>query len=148
MVNLNMERGMDYISMLDEDQKVAYMTALAHLAHADGEYEIEEDMFIKEVAELSGIPFSRLDEITTKISNEELKKILAKITDKKVAYNLLREMCVLSHADSELTDDEMEVLAISAEAMGVDLEKLEEISSWVIRGLIWKEEAAIIFDEE
>ena len=139
---------MDYISMLDEDQKVAYMTALAHLAHADGEYEIEEDMFIKEVAELSGIPFSRLDEITTKISNEELKKILAKITDKKVAYNLLREMCVLSHADSELTDDEMEVLAISAEAMGVDLEKLEEISSWVIRGLIWKEEAAIIFDEE
>lgn len=148
MINLNMERGMDYIFQLDEDQKVAYMTALAHLAHADGDYEEEEDLFIQEIAELSGIPTSRLDEVTVKKTNEELKNILSIITDKKVAYNLLREMCVLSHADSELTKDEMEVLAVSAQAMGVSLEKLEEISSWVIRGLIWKEEAAIIFEEE
>ena len=148
MVNLEMERGMDYISLLDEDQKVAYMNALAHLAHADGDYEEEEDLFIKEVAELSGVPLNRLDEITQKKTNEDLKKSLSIITDKKVAYNLLREMCVLSHADSELSDEEMDVLAISAQAMNVSLEKLEEISNWVIRGLIWKTEAEIIFDED
>ena len=148
MVNLEMERGMDYISSLDEDQKVAYMNALAHLAYADGDYEEEEDLFIKEVAELSGVPLNRLDEITQKKTNEDLKKSLSIITDKKVAYNLLREMCVLSHADSELSDEEMDVLAISAQAMNVSLEKLEEISNWVIRGLIWKTEAEIIFDED
>ena len=32
-------------------------------------------------------------------------------------------------------------------AMGIDLDKIEQISNWVIDRLIWLEEAKIIFEE-
>ena len=56
-------------------------------------------------------------------------------------------MCVLAHADDELSDEETALIGKVGMAMGIDLDKIEQISNWVIDRLIWLEEAKIIFEE-
>ena len=60
---------------------------------------------------------------------------------------LIKEMCILAHADNELTDDEVLLIGRVGQAMGVELEKIEQISRWVIDRVIWLEEAKLIFEE-
>ena len=60
---------------------------------------------------------------------------------------LIKEMCVLAHADDELSDEETALIGKVGMAMGIDLDKIEQISNWVIGRLIWLEEAKIIFEE-
>lgn len=60
---------------------------------------------------------------------------------------LIKEMCVLAHADDELSDEETALIGKVGMAMGIDLDKIEQISNWVIDRLIWLEEAKIIFEE-
>ena len=56
-------------------------------------------------------------------------------------------MCVRAHADDELSDEETALIGKVGMAMGIDLDKIEQISNWVIDRLIWLEEAKIIFEE-
>ena len=50
-------------------------------------------------------------------------------------------------ADDELSDEETALIGKVGMAMGIDLDKIEQISNWVIDRLIWLEEAKIIFEE-
>ena len=65
----------------------------------------------------------------------------------EAALELIKEMCVLAHADDELSDEETALIGKVGMAMGIDLDKIEQISNWVIDRLIWLEEAKIIFEE-
>ena len=47
----------------------------------------------------------------------------------------------------ELSDEETALIGKVGMAMGIDLDKIEQISNWVIDRLIWLEEAKIIFEE-
>ena len=60
---------------------------------------------------------------------------------------LIKEMCVLAHADDELSDQETLLIGRVGQAMGVELEKIEQISNWIIDRIIWLEQAKIIFEE-
>ncbi len=56
-------------------------------------------------------------------------------------------MCVLAHADETLTDDETLFIGKVGQAMGVSLDKIEQISSWVIDRIIWLQEGKLIFED-
>ena len=60
---------------------------------------------------------------------------------------LVKEMCVLAHADDELSDNEILLIGRIGQAMGIEPKKIEQISQWVIDRLIWVEEGKIIFEE-
>ncbi len=60
---------------------------------------------------------------------------------------LIKELCVLAHADDVLTDEETLFIGRVGQAMGVELDKIEQISNWVIDKIILAEEAKIIFEE-
>ncbi len=74
---------------------------------------------------------------------EEVKKI----KNRRVALELIKELCVLAHADDVLTDEETLFIGRVGQAMGVELDKIEQISNWVIDKIILAEEAKIIFEE-
>ena len=65
----------------------------------------------------------------------------------EAALELIKEMCVLAHADDELSDQETLLIGRVGQAMGVELEKIEQISNWIIDRIIWLEQAKIIFEE-
>lgn len=147
MADLKMEMDMDFIAGLSEDQKVAFLKAFSRLAAADGHLDPEEIEFIKEVALSFGVSNTRAEEILKIDNDEEIIEAVKAINNRRAALELIKEMCVLAHADDELSDEETVLIGKVGLAMGVDLEKIEQISNWVIDRLIWLEEAKIIFEE-
>ena len=138
---------MEYIDLLSEDKKIAFMIALAHIGHADNNLDEDEKEFIKQTARSIGIGEEHLSRIIVNYSDDEVSKIVEIIDDRRVSLELIREMCTIAHEDGKLTDDETVAIAKIGLAMGVSLEKIEEISHWVIQGLILREEGQLIFEE-
>ncbi len=147
MVVLNMEQDMEVLSKLTEDQKVAFMKAFSRLAGADGHLDEDELAFIRSMARIYGISDKRVDEILKIDSDEEVVNAVKVIDNRRAALELIKEMCVLAHADDELSDRETLLIGRVGQAMGVELEKIEQISNWIIDRIIWLEQAKIIFEE-
>ena len=147
MVVLNMEQDMEVLSKLTEDQKVAFMKAFSRLSGADGHLDEDELAFIRSMARVYGISDKRVDEILKIDSDEEVVNAVKVIDNRRAALELIKEMCVLAHADDELSDQETLLIGRVGQAMGVELEKIEQISNWIIDRIIWLEQAKIIFEE-
>ncbi len=146
-----MEQDMEVLSKLTdkltEDQKVAFMKAFSRLAGADGHLDEDELAFIRSMARVYGISDKRVDEILKIDSDEEVVNAVKVIDNRRAALELIKEMCVLAHADDELSDQETLLIGRVGQAMGVELEKIEQISNWIIDRIIWLEQAKIIFEE-
>ncbi len=147
MPDLGMELNMNILAKLNDNQKIAFMQALASLANADGKLDPEEIEFIKNVAVIYGVPEARVQEILSAKNADEVVDAVKIIDSRRAALELIKEMCILAHADNELTDDEVLLIGRVGQAMGVELEKIEQISRWVIDRVIWLEEAKLIFEE-
>ena len=142
-----MEQDMEVLSKLTEDQKVAFMKAFSRLAGADGHLDEDELAFIRSMARVYGISDKRVDGILKIDSDEEVVNAVKVIDNRRAALELIKEMCVLAHADDELSDQETLLIGRVGQAMGVELEKIEQISNWIIDRIIWLEQAKIIFEE-
>lgn len=144
---LKVEQNMEHLTKLNEDQRIAFMKALARLARADGKLDDSEKEFICEVAKVYGVPAERVQEILQFSNDDEVVESVKQITNRKAALELVKEMCILAHADNELSESETLLIGKVGQAMGIELEKIEQISQWVIDRIIWLEEAKIIFEE-
>ena len=142
-----MEQNMEILSQLTENQKVAFMKAFSRLASADGYLDENELAFIRNMAEIYGIPDKRVDEILKIDNDDEVVEAVKVIDNRRAALELIKEMCVLAHADDELSDEETLLIGRVGQAMGIELEKIEQISNWIIDRIIWLEQAKIIFEE-
>lgn len=147
MADFNMELDMEYLTKLNEEQRIAFMKALARLANADGKLDDDEKEFIREAAKIYGVPEGRLEEILKQGSDDEVVEAVKIIDNRRAALELVKEMCVLAHADDELSDNEILLIGRIGQAMGIEPKKIEQISQWVIDRLIWVEEGKIIFEE-
>ena len=147
MTDLQLEMDMNCVEKLNEDQKIAFLKAFSRLAAADGKFDADEKAFIKNVGVTFGISPKRVNEILTIDNDDEILEEVKKIDNRRAALELIKEMCVLAHADDELSDEETAFIGKVGMAMGVDLDKIEQISNWVIDRLIWLEEAKLIFEE-
>ena len=147
MTNLGMEMNMAYLSKLNEDQRIAFMKALASLANADGKLDQEEVDFIKQVAVIYGVPEERVQEILQIQNEDEVVAAVKLIDNRRAALELIKEMCILAHADNELSDSEVMLIGRVGQSMGVELEKIEQISNWIIDKIIWLEQAKEIFED-
>ena len=144
---LKLEHDMEYLNKVDENQRVVIIKILARLANADGNLGESEKEFIRQVAKVYNIPEKRIEEILNYGSDEDIIQGAKLIENRKVALELIKEMCILAHADNELTESETLFIGRVGQAMGVELEKIQQISQWVIERIIWMEEAKIIFEE-
>lgn len=138
---------MEHIAEMSENQRIAFMKALACLANVDGKLNDEEKEFIREMALIYGVSKERVEEILNIGSDEEIIETVKVISDRRIALELIKEMCMLAHADNELSERETLLIGKVGLAMGVDLEKIAQISQWVIDRIIWLEEAKVIFED-
>ena len=83
----------------------------------------------------------------SRLAGAEIINAVKTIDNRRAALELIKEMCVLAHADDELSDQETLLIGRVGQAMGVELEKIEQISNWIIDRIIWLEQAKIIFEE-
>ena len=80
-------------------------------------------------------------------TDDEVLDAVKTITNKGLALVLIREMFYLGYEDGDLSDAEIIFISKVGMALGISIDKMEEISSWVIRGLEWEEEGDEIFYE-
>lgn len=142
-----MDRQFDAILSMSDDAKVAYLQAFTRLASIDGKFDDSEKAYIKSLAEQYTVPTERISEIFKLESDDEIIKSASKIKNRRAALELIKELCFLAHADDELSDEETLFIGRIGQAMGVELEKIEQISNWVIDRIISAEEAKVIFEE-
>lgn len=147
MSGFSMESNMNYLNEMSEDERVVFLRVLAKLALADGEFDEQEKLFIRDMAMVFGVPESRFEEIKATADEKEVLQAAAIITDRHKAMELIKEMCLLANSDRDLSDEEIIFIGNVGQAMGLDLEKVEQISQWVIDRLIWLEQGKIIFEK-
>ena len=106
MTDLQLEMDMNCVEKLNEDQKIAFLKAFSRLAAADGKFDADEKAFIKNVGVTFGISPKRVNEILKIDNDDEILEEVKKIDNRRAALELIKEMCVLAHADDELSDEE------------------------------------------
>ena len=142
-----MQSSLEIIARLDEKQKLAFMRAFVYLARADGAFDEDEKLFIADLSKLYGLKKKSLPEIMKPRTDKEIVKEVKVIKDKRAKLELIKEMCMLAHIDSNFSEIEIRLIGSVGKAMGVKLEKIEQISNWIIDRIIWLEEEKLIFEK-
>ena len=135
-----------YLSKANDTEKKAFFQVLICLANIDENFDEDELDFIKSAAQTQGI--ENLEELYNYGSPEKVIEQAKVIQDRHLAMELIREMCILSHVDNYLSDSETLFIGQVGLALGIELEKIEQISNWIIDRIIWLEQAKLIFEEE
>ena len=147
MSSFNMKNSVNYIARLSEDEKVVFLRVLATLARIDGNFDGDEQAFVKDIAVIFGVPQSKFDVILASLSDDELVKEVAKIKNRQAALQLIKEACLLANSDGDLSEREVVLIGRIGQAMGIELEKIEQISQWVIDRIVWLEQGKMIFEQ-
>ena len=136
-----------YISQMSEDDKILFIRILIALSHIDKELQKSEKTFIRNMATMFRIPEEKTPSIDTSPSVEEIIKEAASIKNRNIALHIIKEICFLANSDGNLSNEEMLFIGQVGQAMGIELEKIAQISQWIIDYLVWIENSKIIFEE-
>ena len=147
MSSFNMEDQMSYITQMNEEEKIIFLKILVALARADGNFDDNEKAFIKDLAVIFGIHKDKAPTILEETSDDKLVKEAAQIKNRQAALQLVKEACLLANSDGDLSEREVVLIGKIGQAMGVELEKIEQISQWVIDRIVWLEEGKLIFEQ-
>lgn len=142
-----MENELSYTKAMTEAEKMVFMKTLVQLAKADNNFDDDEKDFIRGMGIMFNLPKSVIPELTADISDEKLLDELKIIKDRRMAMDLIKEMCMLANFDGDMSGEEMVLIGKVGEAMGLDLDKVQDISQWVIDRIILQERGKIIFEK-
>lgn len=130
---------------LTPEQKTIFSDALRHLAHLDGHVDDDEIAFIRQATQRYGTTDAM--DFNADLPEDEILASLKNLNNRRLALELIKELCFLGHADSNLSEEEILFIGHAGTAMGIEIEKIEEISDWVVDKIIWDEKEKLIFEE-
>ncbi len=136
---------MYYINELDEEQREAFLNAIAHVAWADGGIAGAEEAFVEGVASIYELSDEAVKRVMKPKAENEILSEVTKIDDPTIQLCLIRELFSLGYADGDLSDREILVIGKIAEVLDVPMDKVEEISDWVLEGIEWQERGEELF---
>ncbi len=137
----------NYITQMSVAEKITFLKILSVLSQSDNNFDQAEKDFITELAVAMDVDDSLIDEIFSTTDKQEVIKAAAEIKNRHTALNIIKEACLLANSDNDLSEAEIVFIGDIAQAMGIELEKVERISQWVIDCLILQEQRKIIFEE-
>ena len=135
-----------HLAKASSAEKEAFFRTLLCLSAVDGSTDETEIKYITQTA--AEYDVTNLDELVDFKNEDEILEQVKIIKDRHLAMELIREMCMLSHADSVLSDEETLFIGKVGLTLGLEIEKIEQISNWIIDRIIWLEQAKLIFEEE
>lgn len=147
MTSFNMKSSTNYISQMNEEEKIIFLKILVALARSDGNFDEEEKIFIQDLGIVFGISKDKHSEILMETSDKELIEKASIIKNRQATLQLIKEACLLANSDGDLSEQEIVFIGKIGQAMGVELEKIEQISQWIIDRIVWLEEGKIIFEQ-
>ena len=147
MSSYNTETPTTYIDEMSIDERKSFLKILAHLAASDGNFDEKEKQFIKDLSTIFSINKKDVSSILEPSTDDEIIQEASNIKNRQAALQLIKEACLLANSDGDLSEQEVVFIGKIGQAMNVELEKIEQISQWVIDRIIWLEEGKIIFEQ-
>ena len=147
MSSCYMESQTNYIAKMTEEEKIIFLKILASLARTDNHFGDDEKIFINHISVMLNVSTSKMPEILKVETPETLVQKASLIRNRQTAMHLIKEACLLSNIDGDMSSQEIDFIGKIGLAMGLELEKIEQISRWVIEHLIWLEEEKVIFEQ-
>lgn len=135
----------ELIAALSDAEKTVFLRTVLYMSKLDGQVDEDEVNFIKKVVKKFKIANPQ-DIFATK-TEDEIIEDLAVISERRTALELIKELCMLGHADNDLSDEEVLFIGHVGKALDISIKKIEEISNWVIDYVIWLEQGKIIFED-
>ncbi len=135
-----------YLDKATAKEKNVFFRVLIHLSASDGHTDETEVNFVKKAAQVHGV--KDIDNLFVESNEDDILKEVKIIKNRHLALELIKEMCMLSHVDNLLSDEETLFIGKVGIALGIEMEKIEQISNWVIDRIIWLEQAKYIFEEK
>lgn len=139
--------NLDCIRTLDENQKIAFLYAFVKMANVDGDFDDREKRFILDMALGLGVDANIDDDLCKNLNVEKVVEAVSCINNRTAALELIKILCLLSHTDGVISDSETLFIGDVAQSMNVDLDKVEQISEWVLQYILLKEQAKIVFEQ-
>lgn len=146
MSNIRTENEMTYTTAMTKEQKLIFLKTLVALAKTDTKIDENEKDFLKGMSLVFNLPQEDID-IKHIPSEDEVVDMVKVIKDRKLAMNLIKEMCMLANFDGDMSDEEIVLIGRVGEAMGLSVDKIQDISQWVIDRIVLQERGKIIFEQ-
>lgn len=138
----------DGISFLTDNDKIIFIKTLAHMARLDGHVDKEEISQISNLAQQFGFDINQIEDFYAPCDENEIITRLKTIKNRRTALLLIKELCFLGHADSNLSPEEVLFIGHVGEATGIEIKKIEQISDWVVDNIILQEKGKFIFEND
>lgn len=145
MVDMDKELNEAMMQLMNDHQRTVFLKTLLFASKLDGNVDDNEIQYIKKMA--AKYKVSDIKKIFEPTTEEKLFAELACLSRRKWVLELIKELFRLAHADDDLCDEEVLFIGRLGKALNIEMEKIEQISSWVIDYLVWREQGRIIFEE-
>jgi uncharacterized tellurite resistance protein B-like protein len=137
-----------YIQTLSNEEKQVFLKLFCQMIKADGAIEAEEINFLKQISARYGVDNASIVNIVKNAGNVDYTTEARKITNRKHALQLIKELCVLANVDENLDDSELDIVIDAARVMGIEDEKVVLINRFVLDSLILNKTGKIILEED
>lgn len=144
-----MNQEYEYIATLSPDEKKAFLDCFCCMICSDKQVAKEEIEFLKNIGKMYDIPEADIVAVMKSLNkNETVDNIGQKITDRKKALQLIKELCYLANSDSGLDDTEIDFIIDIAEKLNIENEKIKQINKWVLDKIVLLRTGDIILENE
>jgi len=126
----------DYIATLSYEEKLVFIKCFCKMIKADGIIDAAELDFLNVIARRFGVEKAIVVDIVKSVANNDYIAEARKITNRKHALELIKELCVLANIDHNMDETELDIIADVAEAMNVEEQKVIAINRFVLDSLI------------
>lgn len=137
----------EYIKELTNEEKIVFLKIFCRMIKADGNIDTEEVKFLKEIAKHFGVNGDAVVGIIKMADSIDCVAEARKISNRKHALQLIKDLCVLANIDEDLHDNELDIIVDCADAMGIEEEKVILINRWVLDSQIVAQTGKIILEE-
>lgn len=137
----------EYIKTLSYEEKMVFLRLFCKMVRADGNVDAEEINFLKSIAGRYGVDNSVMLDIIKNAGNIDCATEARKITDRRHALQLIKELCVLANIDQDLHDNELDIVIDCARAMNIEDDKIVMINRFVLDSFILSRTGRIILEE-
>ena len=103
--------------------------------------------FLKEISLRYGIDNATVIDIIKNAASINPVEQAKKITDRKHALQLIKELCVLANIDEDLHDNELDIIIDVARACNVEDDKVVLINRWVLDSFILSKTGEVILEQ-
>lgn len=137
----------EYIKTLSDEEKIIFLKAFCAMVRADGVIDTKEVEFLKLISARYDVDNTMIVKIIKDAVNINLVEEVRKITNRKHALQLIKELCVLANVDEELHDYELSIIVDVAQALGIEDDKVVQINRYVLDSFILSKAGKIILEE-